>query len=267
MDTAGDEFYVIDNSARFFGAAAWQASPTAFDRGFRGYAEFREAQFQSTELAAFDIVEMEQPVLGYIATLNEVLPRQTLKEYNIEIPSLIQLEQQGEGRDPQALRNPALPFRATDPAQMTEGGKIEGALIVWSIPEDNYVVASVPGSGGADVKLGRALTHIYAANGVIDDEVNPPVLVDGAIAAGFGDVQLLSTIQPPPGDPNPENFPVGWQDKTENSPPQLVVERWYNPFLDAVLRNSIVVGATFEDHTIIISASPTTLRRSFIPDA
>lgn len=210
IDMASDDFYVLDNSNRFYGKAAW-VNTSFSDRGYRGYAESYTEDYNETGKAGYSIIEMEQPVMGYLAKLIEDTPVTDPKIYDVQTPSIVQLEQQGEGRDPKALVAATIQFQATDIKGITDGGTIESALIIWSISEEKYIVASVLVTEEAP-KDAIALINITVPAATIDYgnlTAEPGIIDDGAVIMEWTSATALAAAQEddpdytPPAPPEP----------------------------------------------------------------
>jgi hypothetical protein len=137
-----ETFYVLDNSARFGG---WATRST--DRGFRGYAEWRMDDY-SGGMAGYDIVEMEQPTLGYIGSFfykdGTTDPR--VWEMNLSSPDYDRLVQQGEGRDHIGLIDGVTEIEAHDVRNITLGLNTtdwQELEVIWSDDEQEYVIVSI----------------------------------------------------------------------------------------------------------------------------
>lgn len=157
------------------------------------------------------------------------------------------------------------------------------------------IALNIPGVGGGTTSLvvGRAIENIDAATGWLseDDEESttydePPDDFDvRALAAdieiGKGRVHVMKIISPETEDESdpPETIPIEDRDpvkmaeaereaEDQGEPPaeppimELVMQWWYNPLFDPIQRNSIVIGATIGDFTMIVAVAPTTLRRN-----
>jgi len=180
---------------------------------------------------------------------------------------------------------PAQVPTSTDPLELSSENEL--TLVAEDYRGDLFVIQG--GGGGSSTKIGRTLEHIPGATGFMTNEdqanwdppVDPSEDDDAHLKRPLKDVITVKrgmvwrlTVKPPP-DP-PDDPPVDWEPPdmeledmvTEEEgaepedPPIItpVIEEWENPLFDAVLRNSIVLGTSFQGKTVIMSVAPTTIK-------
>ncbi len=86
---------------------------------------------------------MEQPTTGFVCELREAATPTSPKTYTVYSTEREPLEQQGSGRWPRAGLDQTMAWTVEDVHEITTGGDIESALIVWSTDEDAYIIATV----------------------------------------------------------------------------------------------------------------------------
>jgi len=133
------------------------------------------------------------------------------------------------------------------------------------------------GGGGATARLARTLEHIDSSIGYLNPEDPEEGEERGLLdeyKVSHGKVRPFAVKSedenaPPPADENDLDLVEVMQDvevppdQEPADPPEQEPreEIWHNPLMDAILKNSIVLGITAHGKTMIMAVSPTTIKK------